>query len=65
MKTWESVNFFQFEVKYLGHIIMDDDIVVDRTKIEAIMDWPAPTSVPGVHSFIGLASYYHQLVKDF
>ena len=57
--------FFQLEVKYLGHIITGDGIAVDSKKIRAIMDWPAPTNVSEVHSFMGLAGYYRRFVKDF
>ena len=51
-------------MKYLGHIITGDGIVVDPEKIRAIMDWPVPTSVPKVHSFMGLVGYYHHFVRD-
>lgn len=57
--------FFQLEVKYLGHIITSDGIVVDLEKIRAIMDWIAPTNVLKVCSFMGLAGYYHHFMKDF
>jgi hypothetical protein len=38
---------------------------VDPTKVEAIMEWPAPTNVSEVHSFMGLAGYYRWFVKGF
>ena len=57
--------FFQSEVKYLGHIITGDGIIVDVEKIRAIMDCPAPTNVSKVCSFMGLAGYYRYFVKDF
>jgi hypothetical protein len=38
---------------------------VDPTKVEDIMEWPAPTNVLEVHSFMGLAGYYRQFVKGF
>lgn len=40
-------------------------IIVDHEKIKAIMEWPAPTSVTEVHSFMGLAGYYRKFVENF
>jgi hypothetical protein len=49
----------------LGHVISDEGIVVDLAKVEAIMEFPAPTNVPEVRSFMGLAGYYRWFVKGF
>jgi hypothetical protein len=38
---------------------------VDPTKVEAIMEWPVPTNVMEVRSFMGLAGYYRQFVEGF
>jgi hypothetical protein len=38
---------------------------VDPMKVEAIMEWPAPTNVPEVCSFMGLAGYYRWFVEGF
>jgi hypothetical protein len=42
----------------LGHIILEEGIVVDPTKIKAIEEWPTPRNVAEVRSFMGLAGYY-------
>jgi hypothetical protein len=52
-------------IHYLGHVISDEGIVVDLTKVEAIMEWPAPTNVPKVRSFMGLVGYYRRFVEGF
>ena len=34
-------------------------------KVEAIQQWPRPTTVTEILSFLGLASYYRRFVKNF
>jgi len=45
-------------VEYLGHFISDQGISVDKRKIEAVRNWPTPSNVSELRSFLGLASYY-------
>ena len=50
---------------FLGHVVSGDGIQVDPKKIEAVIDWPRPTTVTEVRSFMGLAGDYKRFVKDF
>jgi hypothetical protein len=58
-------SFYQSNIHYLGHIISGEGIVMDPVKVEAIMEWPTPTSVHEVSSFMGLAGYYRRFVEGF
>ena len=40
---------------FLGHVVSKDGIQVDPKKIEAVADWPRPTTVTEIRSFLGLA----------
>ena len=38
---------------------------MDPSKVKGITNWPTPTKVKDVQSFLGLANFYCQFVKDF
>ena len=38
---------------------------VDPTKIQVIRDWPAPTTLTEIRSFLGLINFYHGFMLGF
>ena len=57
--------FYKPQIQYLGHIISKTGIVVEPENIKAIKDWPTPTSVTDIRSFLGLARYYQNFIEKF
>ena len=43
-------------------MVTKDGIQVDPQKIEAVSEWPRPTTVIEIISFLGLAEYYRRFV---
>ena len=52
-------------MKFLGHVVSDGGIVIDPSKVEAVMSWERPTSITEIRSFLGLAGYYRRFSKRF
>ncbi len=49
----------------MGHVISGNGIAVDPPKLEATLDWVAPTNAHEVRSFMGLVGYYRRFLEGF
>ena len=62
---FSKCEFWLDKVHFLGHVVSVESIVVDPTKIEAVVNLKAPRSITKVRSFLGLAGYYRRFVEGF
>ena len=53
------------EVGFLGVIIREDGVRMEKEKVQEVIEWPVPRSVKDVQKFLGLVNYYRWFVKDF
>ena len=49
----KKCNWMQEEVEFLGHIVTKGGVKVDPRKVSAVAEWPAPTNVHHLRSFLG------------
>ena len=61
----EKCRFHKKEVEYLGVIIGHGDVMMDPVKVEGIANWPTPTSVKDVRSFLGFCNFYRAFIPSF
>ena len=53
------------EVEFLGVIIGEDGVRIEKEKVQGVIEWPVLRSVKNMQKFLGLANYYRWFVKDF
>ncbi|GJS11818.1 putative reverse transcriptase domain-containing protein [Tanacetum coccineum] len=62
---FSKCEFWLQEVHFLGHMVNQNGIYIDPSKIEAVKNWKAPTTPSEIQSFLGLAGYYRSFMANF
>ena len=58
--VWESPR-----IDYLGLILEKGVTCMDPAKIAGVRDWPTPTTVKQVQSFLGFCNFYRAFIQGF
>ena len=64
-KIYAKVHKCEFskpEMTFVGYMVSPAGIGMDLAKIKSILEWPVPTSVKEVQSFLGFANFYRKFI---
>ncbi|KAI9035401.1 uncharacterized protein KD926_003523 [Aspergillus affinis] len=61
----KKCEFYIQETEFLGHWITTEGVHMERSKVQAIRDWPVPKSLKEVQQFTGLINYYRKFIDGY
>ena len=50
---------------YLGHVVGNGEVRPEKAKLQAVEEFPTPTTKKQVRAFLGLTGYYRKFIPDF
>lgn len=61
----EKSKFCYKRLRYLGHIIDESGIAMDKARIDAMVNFPRPKCIRDVQRLMGMAGWYRRFIQDF
>jgi len=61
----EKCFFEQSSIKYLGVIISENKVQMDKEKLSGVLEWPVLTKVKQVQAFLGFVNFYCRFIENF
>ena len=61
----KKCEFGRKELVYLGFIVGDGSRKIDPSKVEVITNWPRPSTVTEIRSFLGACTYLRKFIHHF
>lgn len=62
---FQKCTFLQREINFLGFVITKNEVKPSMEKTRAVQDFPKPTQVKGVQSFLGLTGFFRKFIDQY
>jgi hypothetical protein len=63
--AWHKCHFYQQELLFVGHIVTAEGIKADPAKVAAVTQYPTPTDVHQLRSFLGMTGYFRRFIDKY
>lgn len=50
---------------YLGHVVGNGEVRPEQSKLQAVEQFPVPSTKKQVRTFLGLTGYYRKFIPDY
>lgn len=64
-KTAEKCEFHVTQTTFLGYHISHKGVKMDTVKVQAVTEWPQPTTVKELQRFLGFAYFYRRFIRNY
>ncbi len=61
----EKCEFHVSSTTFLGYRISPKGVEMDTGKVDAVMEWPRPTTVKELQRFLGFANFYRRFIRNY
>jgi len=61
----EKCEFCKEKIKYLGLVILENEVSMDLVKVAGVREWPTPENKTDVQAFLGFVNFYRRFIRDF
>jgi len=63
--NWKKCQILKDKIEYLGHVVEKGTVKPSDQKIIAVANFPKPSNIKGVQSFLGLTGYFRKFIPKY
>ncbi|KAI2657431.1 Transposon Tf2-8 polyprotein [Labeo rohita] len=61
----EKREFHQSSVQFLGYVISAEGVQMDQEMVQAIQEWPTPSTIKELKRFLGFSNFYRRFINGY